>query len=55
MNKTSLKRYAPQARRDFIQAVTTRSQWLGIRLNLGRVEAEPCEVRGDVAMIGGRA
>ena len=55
MNKTSLKRYAPQARRDFIQAVTTRSQLLGIRLNLGRVEAEPCEVRGDVAMIGGRA
>ena len=55
MNKTSLKRYAPQARRDFIQAVTTRSQLLGIRLHLGRVEAEPCEVRGDVAMISGRA
>ncbi len=30
MNKTNLKRYAPQARRDFIAAVTGRAQLLGL-------------------------
>ena len=49
MNKTNLKSYAPQARKDFIAAVTARSQQLGI--TLGRVA--PISVSGDVALIDG--
>ena len=30
MNKTNLKRYAPQARKDFIEAVTARAHLLGL-------------------------
>ena len=54
MNKTNLKRYAPQARRDFIAAVTARANLLGLSERNGKLQAEPCEVRGDVALIGGR-
>ena len=58
MNKTHLKRYAPQARRDFIATVTGRAQLLGLSLgtgsDAGQVIAEPCTVTGDVALIGGR-
>jgi type II restriction/modification system DNA methylase subunit YeeA len=50
MNKSVLKSYAPQARRDFIQAVTDRAGVLG----LSAQKIEPVEVRGDVAMIAGR-
>ena len=49
MNKTNLKSYAPQARKDFIAAVTARAQQLGI--TLGRVA--PISVSGDVALIDG--
>ncbi len=54
MNKTNLKRYAPQARRDFIAAVTGRAQLLGLSERAGQVQAEPCTVQGDVALIAGR-
>lgn len=56
MNKTHLKRYAPQARKDFIGAVTQRAQLLGLSLEAnGRIEMDPCTVQGDVASIAGRA
>jgi hypothetical protein len=59
MNKTHLKRYAPQARKDFIATVTGRAQLLGLSLGTGSaaglVIAEPCTVQGDVALIAGRA
>ena len=59
MNKTHLKRYAPQARKDFIATVTGRAQLLGLSrgtgANAGTVVAEPCTVQGDVALIAGRA
>jgi hypothetical protein len=54
MNKTNLKRYAPQARKDFIAAVTARANLLGLSERGGKVHAEPSEVKGDVALIGGR-
>lgn len=50
MNKANLKAYAPQARLDFIAAVTARANLLGITAK----GASPAEVRGDVAIIEGR-
>ena len=50
MNKAKLKSYAPAARRDFIRAVTDRAHLLG----LSEQGAEPVDVKGDVAIIGGR-
>jgi len=54
VNKTNLKRYAPQARKDFIAAVTSRANLLGLSERAGKPHAEACEVKGDVALIGGR-
>ncbi|MFM2406353.1 MAG: hypothetical protein RL223_4233, partial [Pseudomonadota bacterium] len=55
MNKANLKRYAPQARKDFIAAVTARAQLLGLSATADdRPQAEPCTVQGDVALIHGR-
>src|SRR5262245_45931018 len=50
MSRTDLKNYAPQARRDFIQAVTDRAAFYG----LSAKKIEPIVERGDVAMIAGR-
>lgn len=50
INRNILKSYAPQARREFIQAVTDRAGVLG----LSAKNIEPVEVKGDVAMIAGR-
>ncbi|RZA17657.1 MAG: class I SAM-dependent DNA methyltransferase, partial [Proteobacteria bacterium] len=59
MNKSNLKRYAPLARLDFIAAVTARAHLLGLSEGAGTgklgVQAEPCTVSGNVAMIAGRA
>ncbi len=49
MNKTNLKSYAPQARKDFIAAVTARAQQLGITA----LQMLPATVSGDVAIIDG--
>ena len=49
MNKNNLKSYAPQARKDFIAAVTARAQQLGITLT----QVQPVTVSGDVAIIDG--
>lgn len=51
MNRTKLKTYAPQARRDFIQAVTDRAAFYG----LTDEKIEPLTENGDVAIIAGRA
>jgi len=50
MNRTQLKNYAPQARRDFIQAMTDRAAYYGLTAN----KIEPVVERGDVAVMGGR-
>ena len=51
MNRTKLKNYAPQARRDFIQAITDRAAHYGLTANnIADVTAE----QGDVAIIGGK-
>jgi Eco57I restriction-modification methylase len=50
VNRTNLKSYAPQARRDFIQAVTDRAAYYG----LTATKIEPVVERGDVAVIAGR-
>ena len=51
MNRAKLKNYAPQARRDFIQAVTDRAAYYGLTPK----KTEPIIEKGDVALIGGRA
>ena len=50
MNRNKIKAYAPQARRDFIRAVTDRAALYG----LTKEKTEPVVERGDVAVIGGR-
>lgn len=51
MNHAELKNYAPQARRDFIQAVTDRTAFYGVTA----AKIEPVTEKGDVAIIGGHA
>lgn len=55
MNKAKLKAYAPQARKDFIAAITARAQQLGLSETQGKFEAAPVDLRGDVAIIEGMA
>ncbi|MFZ4791471.1 MAG: BREX-1 system adenine-specific DNA-methyltransferase PglX [Candidatus Competibacteraceae bacterium] len=50
MNRNQLKNYAPQARRDFIQAMTDRAAYYGLTAN----KIEPVVERGDVVIIAGR-
>jgi len=51
MNRNKLKSYAPQARREFIKAVTDRAAFYGLTAD----KIEPVTEKGDVAVIGGRA
>lgn len=51
MNTTPLKNYAPQARKDFIAAVTTQAARLGITAK----ETAPATVEGDVLLVQGQA
>lgn len=51
MNRTKIKNYAPQARRDFIDAVTGRAAHYGLTAN----KVEPVTEKGDLAIIAGRA
>ncbi|MBC8458142.1 MAG: BREX-1 system adenine-specific DNA-methyltransferase PglX, partial [Deltaproteobacteria bacterium] len=50
MNRNKLKAYAPQARRDFIKAVTDRAAFYGLTKN----KIEPITEQGDVAIIAGK-
>ncbi len=54
MNKSKLKSYAPQARKDFIAAVTARANLLGLSEAGGKLEVAPGERKGDIAIIAGR-
>ena len=51
MNRNKIKAYAPQARRDFIRAVTDRAALYG----LTKEKTKPVVERGEVAVIDGRA
>ncbi len=55
MNKSNLKSYAPQARKDFIAAVTARSNLLGLSDKAGTLEVAPAQTQGDVTVIAGQA
>ncbi len=50
MNLAKVKNYAPQARREFIKAVTDRAAYYGITAT----KVEPITEQGDIAVIGGR-
>lgn len=50
MNRSALKKYAPQARLDFIEAVTLRAR----RLGLDPTQPVSVEQTGDVLLIGGQ-
>lgn len=50
MNRSALKKYAPQARLDFIEAVTLRAR----RLGLDPVLPLSVEQTGDVLLVGGQ-
>lgn len=54
MNKAKLKAYAPQARKDFIAAVTARANQLGLTLNKSELVIAPATKQGDVTLIEGR-
>ncbi len=55
MNKANLKSYAPQARKDFIAAVTARANQLGLSNNAGALEVAPAQTQGDITVIAGQA
>ena len=50
MDRTKLKKYAPQARLDFIQAMVDQAAFYGITVD----RIEPMTERGDIAVIAGR-
>jgi type II restriction/modification system DNA methylase subunit YeeA len=54
MNKTKLKAYAPQARKDFIAAVTARANQLGLTATKGELAVATATRQGDVTLIEGR-
>jgi hypothetical protein len=55
MNKAKLKAYAPQARKDFIAAVTARAHQIGLAEKNGTVEIAPAEKSGDFVIIAGQS
>lgn len=55
MNKAKLKAYAPQARKDFIAAVTARAHRLGLAEHNGQITIAPAEKSGDVVLIAGQS
>ena len=55
MNKAKLKSYAPQARKDFIAAVTARANLLGLSESVGELDVATSQPQGDVTLIVGQA
>lgn len=55
MNKAKLKSYAPQARKDFIAAVTARAHRLGLSESNGQLQIAPAEKSGDLVIIAGQS
>ena len=54
MNKSKLKTYAPQARKDQIAAVTARANLLGLSEAKGQLVVAEAKVTGDIVLIAGR-
>lgn len=54
MNTSNLKSYAPQARKDFIAAVTARANLLGLSEAKGQLIVAEAKTSGDLVMIAGR-
>ena len=54
MNTSNLKSYAPQARKDFIAAVTARANLLGLSEAKGQLVVAEAKASGDLVMIAGR-
>ena len=54
MNIANLKSYAPQARKDFISAVTGRANLLGLSEAKGQLVVAEAKASGDLVMIAGR-
>ncbi|MEN1927590.1 BREX-1 system adenine-specific DNA-methyltransferase PglX [Luteimonas sp. MJ250] len=54
MNTGNLKSYAPQARKDFIAAVTARANLLGLSEAKGQLVVAEAKTSGDLVMIAGR-
>ena len=54
MSKAALKSYAPQARKDFISAVTARANLLGLSEKAGVLDVAPALPNGDVVVIAGQ-
>ena len=55
MNKAKLKTYAPQARKDFIAAVTARAHRMGLDEQPGKLLIAPAEKSGDNVIIAGQS
>lgn len=55
MNKSNLKSYAPQARKDFIAAITGRAHQLGLEEHGGKLVVAPADTQGNVTVIAGQA
>jgi len=55
LNKAKLKAYAPQARKDFIAAVTARAHRLGLAEHNGQLTIAPAEKSGDLVIIAGQS
>ncbi|MBZ2206502.1 BREX-1 system adenine-specific DNA-methyltransferase PglX [Massilia soli] len=55
MNKAKLKSYAPQARKDFIAAVTARANLLGLSEKMGKPDVAASQPQGGVTVIAGQA
>lgn len=54
MNRTKVKNYAPKARRQFIQAVTDRAAFYGLKEEGGSLVVLPVAEKGDGVVIGGK-
>lgn len=54
MNRTKLKNYAPKARREFIQAVTDRAAFYGLKEERGSLVVLPTAEHSDGVVIGGK-
>ncbi|MGJ7466539.1 BREX-1 system adenine-specific DNA-methyltransferase PglX [Comamonas thiooxydans] len=55
MNKSNLKSYAPQARKDFIAAITGRAHQLGLEEHAGKLVVAPADTQGNITVIAGQA
>jgi hypothetical protein len=55
MNKAKLKTYAPEARKDFIAAVTARANRIGLAEKNGQLDIATAEKNGDFVIIAGQS